>query len=155
MSPILVVMNHPNKQLMQKAIDIALQNYKQGNYAIAALVVKNDEVIAIAGETVFVDSDSTCHAEMNAMRQAMKKLHSASLKECYLYTTYEPCPMCTSAAIWAKMKGIVYGASREDINERFTWRVNIPAAEVIERSVPKLELYPEFMREVCRQLLLM
>lgn len=149
------VLTHPNKELMEQAIEKALLQYQQGNYAIAALVVKNDEVIALAGETIFVDMDGTCHAEIVAMRQAMKKLHSASLKECYLYTTYEPCPMCTSAAIWAKMKGIVYGASREDINERFTWRVNIPAAEVIERSEPKLELYPDFMREECKKLLLM
>ena len=148
-------MDHPNKELMEKIIDVALQDHQEGRHAIGALVIKDDEILAIGGATVFTDNDGTSHAEINVMREAMKKLNSCSLKDCYLYTTYEPCPMCTSAAIWAKMKGIVYGASREDPNVNFAWRVNIPAAEVVERSSPKLELYSEFMREECKQLLLM
>ncbi len=75
------------------------------------------------------------------------------LIDCYLYTTYEPCPMCSSAAIWAKMKGIIYGASREDRTDAYPWRVLIPAEEVIKQGTPILELYPEFMREECKKLL--
>lgn len=138
---------------MQKIIDLAQAKYQTGDHAVAALVVKDNEIIAEDVTTVIRDHDSTCHAEINVLRQAMKKLNSSTLKDCYLYTTFEPCPMCTSAAIWAKKKGIVYGASREDRTEDYPWRIMIPASEVIERGMPKLELWPEFMREECKELL--
>ena len=146
-------MIHPNKTVMQQAIKLARDTYTEGGHAIAAIIIKGDEVIAEAFTTVKRDNDATCHAEINALRSAMKKLQSRTLADCYLYTTYEPCPKCASAAIWAKMKGIIYGASREDRNEKHPWRIMIPAQEVIERSEPKLDLYPEFMREECKKLL--
>ncbi len=143
----------PNEIVMHRAIDFARAHHQESGHAVAALIVKDDQVIAEAITTVTQDQDSTCHAEINALRAAMKKLGTRTLVDCYLYTTYEPCPMCTSAAIRAKMKGIVYGASREDRNEKYSWRIMIPASEVIERGMPKLELYPEFMRDECRKLL--
>lgn len=146
-------MQHPNKNLMERLIILAKENYVESGHAVAALVVKDDEVVAEAVTTVARDKDSTCHAEINALRAAMKKLDSRTLVDCYLYTTFEPCPMCTSAAVWAKMKGIVYGASREDRTEHYPWRIMIPASEILERSTPKLELVSEFMREECRELL--
>ncbi len=138
---------------MERLIALAKSNYQQSGHAVAALVVRAGEVVSEATTTVVRDKDSTCHAEVNALREAMKKLDSRTLVDCYLYTTYEPCPMCTSAAIWAKMKGIVYGASREDRNDHYPWRIMIPAAEVLERGMPTLELYPEFMRPECKELL--
>jgi tRNA(Arg) A34 adenosine deaminase TadA len=146
-------MKHPNKDIMRRAIKLAIDKHKEGGHAVAAIIVKDDRIIAEAFTTINKNQDPTCHAEINAIRLAAKKLHSKKLEGCYLYTTYESCPMCTSAAIWARMKGIVYGASREDQTEKNPWRVMIPASEVIMRGIPKLELYPEFMREECKKLL--
>lgn len=147
-------MNHPNKEIMNRAIQIAQENYKEGGHAVAAIIVKDDEIIAEAFTTIRRDNDPTAHAEMNAIRMAAKKF-GKKLFDCYLYTTYEPCPMSTSAAIWARMKGIVYGASRDDQNEDYPWRVYVPSSEIVERSEPKLELYPEVMREECKKLLML
>lgn len=80
------------------------------------------------------------HPDENIMRKAIK-LAEVKYKE------------GGHAAIWARMKGIVYGASREDQTKEYSWRVNIPASEIISRSTPKLELYPEFMRDECKELL--
>jgi|ERR1051326_2110090 guanine deaminase len=147
-------MNHPNKEIMQQAIELALQNYKTiGGHAVFAIIVKNDEVIAEAYATVNQEQDPTCHAEINAIKIAAKKLGSKKLIDCWLYTTYEPCPMCAAAAVWGRMAGIVYGASREDQNELNPWRVAISAREVIDKSTPRLELYENFMREECKVLL--
>jgi tRNA(Arg) A34 adenosine deaminase TadA len=145
-------MIHPDQRLMKRAIQLAKDRYKEGGHAIAALVVCGEDVISEDITTVKRDFDTTCHAEMNALRQAMKVKHSRTLPECYLYTTFEPCPMCTSATIWAKMKGIIYGASRDDRTKEYPWKIYIPAQEVIDRSDSKLELYPEFMREECKKL---
>jgi len=148
-------MIHPNEEIMRTAINLAKEKYQEGGHAVAAIIVKGDEIIAKSYTTVIRDQDPTCHAEVNAIREAAKKLNSRVLDDCYLYTTYEPCPMCASAAVLAKMKGIVYGASRDDQNEKHPWRVYIPAAEIIKNGTPKLELYSEFMRDECKKLLIL
>ena len=149
----ILLMTHPNREIMQLAIDLAKNKYKEGGHAVASIIVKNDEIISECFTTIIRDKDPTAHAEMNAIREATRRLDSKTLEDCYLYTTYEPCPMCASAAIWAKLKGIVYGASRDDQTSTSPWRVYIPAKEVIANGTPELELYEEFMREDCKPLL--
>lgn len=145
-------MYQPKPEFMKNAIKLAYGNSKIGRLAVAAIVVKKDTIISAGLPTVDSDRDSTAHAEINAIRSASKKINSYKLEDCYLYSTYEPCPMCTSAAIWARMKGIVYGASGRDKNNRYAWRVLIPALQIIKRGEPKLELY-QFMERDCKKLL--
>lgn len=102
---------------MRRAINLAISTPKEGGDAVASIIVKDNEVVAEALTTI--NRDPTCHAEINAIRIAADKLNSNKLEDCYLYSTFEPCPMCTSAAIWARMKGIVFGASMEDETDRY------------------------------------
>lgn len=146
-------MTHPDKDIMTKCIKLAQDSLKKNGNAVGAIVVKNGKIISRGMTNIKIKNDSTCHAEINAIRLASKKLNNRYLNDCYLYTTYEPCPMCTSAAIWAKMKGIVYGASHKDRTPQEHWRIMIPAMDVIKRGKPKLELYQEFMRDQCIPLL--
>ncbi|MPM98901.1 tRNA-specific adenosine deaminase [bioreactor metagenome] len=80
-------------------------------------------------------------------------MKSKRLDDCYLYTTFEPCPMCTSAVIWAKMKGIVFGANMNDETEQCPQRIKIRCFNIIKKGTPKLELYSNFMRKECKELL--
>jgi tRNA(Arg) A34 adenosine deaminase TadA len=148
-------MNHPNEEIMMKAIKIAEDNVDNGKHAVAAIIVRDGEIISEAFTTIQRDNDPTKHAEMNAIREAAKKLDSYKLDRCWLYTTFEPCPMCATACIWAKMEGIVFGASMEDRNEKYTQRILIRSEEVIKHGTPKLKLHKNFMREECKQLLLL
>ncbi|MBN2459633.1 nucleoside deaminase [Candidatus Woesearchaeota archaeon] len=148
-------MNHPNKEIMSKAIKIAKDNVDNGKHAVAAIIVKDDKIISEAYTTIQRDNDPTKHAEINAIREAAKKLNSYKLEECWLYTTFEPCPMCTSACVWARMKGIVYGASMDDRNEKYAQRILIRTEEVLKHGTPKLKLHKDFMREECKKLLLL
>src|ERR1035437_1414584 len=110
--------NHPKKEFMERAIEEAKKSASAGQYALGAIVVNADgEIIATEHTTLHENNDPTCHAEVNAIRSACSVLKSRYLPGCWLYTTLEPCPMCTSAAIWAKMEGIVYGASKEDAQD--------------------------------------
>ncbi|HEX8227460.1 MAG TPA: nucleoside deaminase [Candidatus Saccharimonadales bacterium] len=143
----------PDTATMERAIQLARDNYQKGGHAIAAVIIKDSVVISEAYTTIILDNDPTAHAEMNAIRAAADRLGSRYLDDCYLYTTYEPCPMCTSAAIWAKCKGIVYGASHKDETPQAHWRVQIPSRTIIESGTPTLELYEEFLRNECRELL--
>ena len=143
----------PDKRFMEIAIQHANEGYRQGHHAVAAVVVRDNKVISTGVTSVARDIDPTAHAELNAIRAAAKAIGSRYLDGCYLYSTYEPCPMCTSAAIWARMQGIVFGASREDETKEYSWRVVIPATQVIKAGTPKLELIPHFMRDECKKLL--
>ena len=149
------------KEFMKAAIEEALRAKEMGDYAVGAVIVKNDEIIARAGNRIKIDKDSTQHAEVIVIREASKILDSRFLEGCVLYTTHEPCPMCATAAVWARLEGIVSGAKMEDMidykfkkgNNDFTWRtVDIPASEVLQKGDPKLFLVEEFMREECKKL---
>jgi len=142
---------------MQKAIEIAKESAKKGDYALGAVIVKDDKIIAIGTTNLKHENDPTVHAEIVAIRNACKKLNSKYLEDCILYTTHEPCPMCASAAIWAKMKGIVFGALVEDAKQKqgknFSWRqIDISCKEVLAKGIPKLELVEGFLREECLKL---
>lgn len=149
------------KRFMSKAIEIAKNSAKKGDYAVGAIIVKEGEIIAIGKTLLKQKNDPTVHAEIVAIRNACKKISSRFLKECILYTTHEPCPMCASAAIWARMKGIIFGASLEDaleyakskVSKEFTWRqINIKCKDILLNGDPKLELVEGFMREDCKNL---
>jgi len=135
---------------MQKAIELAKKKS-----AVACIIVKGDEIISKATTTVIQEKQPFRHAEINAIEKACKKLKSYFLRGCWLYTTFEPCPMCASACVWAKLDGIVYGASMKDRNENYTQRILIPCEKVLKHGTPKLKLHKEFMRKECKQLLLL
>jgi tRNA(Arg) A34 adenosine deaminase TadA len=146
-------MNHPNKEFMQQAIALAKESFELHGHAVAAVIVKDGNVIAQGVTTVITDKDSTAHAEINAIRQASEKLDDRYLQDCYLYTTFEPCPMCASAAIWAKMKGIIYGAGMNDASAQEHQRIKIASSDILSKGDPQLELHQEFMHEECVALL--
>ncbi|MDD5731474.1 MAG: nucleoside deaminase [Patescibacteria group bacterium] len=154
-------MHHPQKEFMEVAIKEAIRSAKKGQYALGAVVVLNDKVISIAHTTLHKIPDSSGHAEMNAIRKACKKLGSRYLEGAWLYTVQEPCLMCASVAVWAKMEGVVFGAFEKDalkifnkhVRSRFTWRqIMISAKEVLSKSDPKVKLYEGFMRDECIEL---
>ena len=70
--------------------------------------------MSVAHTTTHETNDATAHGEVNAIRVACKNSGSRYLFGCWLYTTLEPCSMRTSAAIWARVEGIVACATKED-----------------------------------------
>lgn len=157
---IYIIVLYVKKKFMLKAIEIAKKSSKMCEYPIGAIIVKNDEIISTGTVRRVVDGDPTSHAEIVAIREACKKLNSRSLKGCILYSTQECCPMCSSAAIWANVGGIVFGAFSEDTkcneSEKFTWRqINISCKEVLNNSSPKIELVEGFMRDECIKLIIL
>jgi len=74
-----------------------------------------DEIISLAHNTVRSSIDVTAHAEMNAIREACKKLDSTDLSGCEIYATFKPCSMCMEAIKRAGITKIYYGARPEDV----------------------------------------
>ncbi len=109
-------------KFMKLAIKEAEEGIKKGHGGpFGAVVVKNGEVIGKGHNQVVVNNDPTCHAEVDAIRQACANIKSFNLKGCDIYTTGEPCPMCLSAVLWANIEHIYYGCTISE-NEMIGFR---------------------------------
>lgn len=80
----------------------------------AVIVDSNNNIIAVASNTVLKDNDPTAHAEINAIRKACKKLNTHDLTGYKIYATGYPCPMCLSAIIWSNIKEVYYGTDLKE-----------------------------------------
>lgn len=102
-------------EYMDVAIDLSDDNFDK-NYGgpFGACIVKDGKIIGKGINRVLKDNDPTAHAEIIAIRNACKHINSYDLSGCELYTSCYPCPMCLSAIIWANIKTIYYGNSKED-----------------------------------------
>lgn len=101
---------------MEIAKDKSLEGSRknEGGPFGAVIVDKEGKIIAEGNNKVLSKKDPTAHAEIEAIRNACKKLNTHDLSEYILYTSCEPCPMCLSAIIWSNIKKVYYGCTKED-----------------------------------------
>jgi tRNA(adenine34) deaminase len=96
---------------MDLALKAAENAAKLGEVPIGCVVVRDNSVIAAAGNRTLTDRDPTAHAELLAIREAARTLGSERLTDCDLYVTLEPCPMCAGAISFARIRRLYYGAT--------------------------------------------
>ena len=105
-------------EYMKVAKELAEENLTtNAGGPFGACVVKDGEIIGRGSNKVISENDPTAHAEINAIREACKNIGSHDLSGCELYTSCYPCPMCLSAIIWANIKKVYYGNTKEDAAE--------------------------------------
>jgi len=103
---------------MQEAIRLSLEMMRAGKGGpFGAIIVRDGEVIGRGWNQVTSANDPTAHAEIVAIREACRKTGGFLLEGAELYASCEPCPMCLSAAYWARINRIYYAASRRDAAE--------------------------------------
>lgn len=100
---------------MRQCIDLALIAKRRGESPVGAIVVRNEKVIAEAMEAAKTHQDITYHAEIVAVRQATAFLHSQDLSNCVLYTTHEPCIMCSYMIRHTRISEVVVGRTSGEI----------------------------------------
>lgn len=104
-----------NKEFMQKAIELSIDNVKSGKGGpFGAVVVKDGKIIAQGANSVTSSNDPTAHAEVMAIREACKVLGTFQLDGCDIYTSCEPCPMCLGAIYWARPNKVYYANTKKD-----------------------------------------
>ena len=103
-----------SNKFMQHAIELSIKSVNQGTGPFGAVIVKENKIISEGFNIVTSANDPTSHAEIVAIRNACKNLNNFSLKDCSLYTTCEPCPMCLSAIYWARIDKVYYANTRSD-----------------------------------------
>ncbi len=140
------------RQWMDRAIDLATTSVAEGGGPFGALVVRDEEVVTSGNNQVTATLDPTAHAEVTAMRRACRELDMFSLDGCVLVTSCEPCPMCLSSALWARVDRILFAANRDDAayggfddrkfydlfetKPRSVWPVRVEQIDVPHRTRP-------------------
>jgi tRNA(adenine34) deaminase len=100
-----------HEYFMKFALNEASKTRKAKDVPVGAVVVHNNKIIGKGYNKVEQQIDTTCHAELTAIKLAIKKLNTKNLTGCSLYVTLEPCPMCAGAIVLARFKTVVFGAS--------------------------------------------
>lgn len=98
---------------MRKALAMAELAYDQGEIPVGAVLVCDGKVITKTHNQTELLHDATAHAEMLAITSGFAHFNSKYLKDCTLYVSLEPCPMCAAALYWAQVKTVVWGAKDE------------------------------------------
>ncbi|BAZ15301.1 CMP/dCMP deaminase zinc-binding protein [Calothrix sp. NIES-4071] len=137
-----------NEYFMRLAIEAA----KKGDAPYGAVIVKDNEVVTVAHNTVRQDSDPSAHAEINAIRKLTASLKNPSLEGYTIYTTGEPCPMCATACVWTGISQIVYGASIKDLMEVKQSQIDISCEEIIAKSFKNITVTRGVLRSECMEL---
>ena len=96
---------------MDLALKAAEKAGKSGEVPSGCVIVRDYEVIAMAGNRTLTDRDPTAHAEILAIRQAAEIIGTERLVDCDLYVTLEPCTMCAGAISLARIRRLYFGAS--------------------------------------------
>lgn len=111
-----------DKDYIKKCLSLAKQAKVRNEIPIGALIIQDGAIISKSHNLSISNNDPTAHAEINAIRDACKKINNYRLGNAVLYTTLEPCIMCIGAICEARINKVVFGAYsniKTDTNENF------------------------------------
>jgi guanine deaminase len=104
-----------HQDYLQQTIELAADNAGTGRGGpYGAIIVKNNQIIAAYANQVTHNLDPTAHAEIMAIRAACLYEQDFQLRDCILYSSCEPCPMCLGAIYWARLKQVYFACNRDD-----------------------------------------
>ena len=101
---------------------------------IGCVIVRDGRILAAERNHVAEHRDATAHAEIEAIRAAGVAFENGELRGATLYTTLQPCGMCTMASIWSKVSRIVYGAGRDDVHKMYFEARHIDTLDFVAKA---------------------
>ena len=108
------------ESLLRKTFNVARRSKTNGNLAYGCLLVGENGQVLLEGEnSVITEKDALGHAEINLIREASKLYSPEFLNTCTIYTSDEPCPMCSSAIFWGGIGKLVFGLSKNRFYREF------------------------------------
>ncbi|MDT7724819.1 MAG: guanine deaminase [Actinomycetota bacterium] len=110
----LSIADSDEQKWLKEAVRLATANVEAGGGPFGAVIVRDCEIIATGTNQVTPRLDPTAHAEVVAIRAACQAIGDYKLTGCVLVSSCEPCPLCLSAALWARVDRVLYTADRDD-----------------------------------------
>lgn len=137
-------------EFMIEAIKLAKKAYKKGEVPVGAVICKDGKIIGKGFNRKETKHSATCHAEIEAINKASKKLKDWRLNDCEMYVTLEPCAMCAGAILASRMKKVYIGAMEKNFgccgsaynlleSEKFTTKVECCYGIMEEESATLLK----------------
>ena len=102
-----------HRDYMARALELAAQAAEQGDVPVGCVIVREGEIIGEGRNRREENGDATAHAELEAIRDACRRVGSWRLHQCALYVTLEPCPMCAGGIINSRIREVRYGTRDE------------------------------------------
>lgn len=149
-------MNENDPRFLRASFIVASSARDNGNHPFGALLVdEHGRVVLAAENSVVTTQDCTAHAETNLMRKASSMYDREFLAKCTVYTSTEPCPMCSGAIFWANVRRVVYGLSEESLyeiaGEESEEALYLPCREVFERGKKRIEVVGPLLEDEARE----
>ena len=149
-------MDNDHTEFIQGAIDLAYKARNKGNHPFGAILVdEQGHVLLEAENTVVTENDCTGHAETNLIRLASNTYDADFLANCTLYTSTEPCPMCSGAIFWANVRRVVYGLSEESLykmtGEDSEDVLYLPCREIFAKGRKPIEVVGPVLEEEAKK----
>jgi len=138
--------------MMRLAIEEGKLSKQDGNQGYGAVVVWGNRILGKAHDTAATEKDPSLHAEVNAIRQAVHLLGDANLSGAVLFSTCEPCPMCSSLAVWSNLTTLAYGASIEENAKLGKGRILVTSREIVAKSPVAIEIIDGILENECMSL---
>lgn len=112
----MTITDQDHANFLQQAVDESRRSVEIGGFPVGVLIVREGKIIARGISNGKALHDPTSHAEIDAIRKACSTLSTRSLKDCVLYSSMAPCPMCMSACTWASIPTIWFAIGREKLD---------------------------------------
>lgn len=106
-----------DEEFMREAIRLSKLAVEHGNEPFGAVLVKDDKIVFSNENQIYTRHDPTFHGEAGLIREFCAQTAITDLSEYTMYSSCEPCFMCSGALVWVKLGRLVYGASNEELEE--------------------------------------
>lgn len=132
---------------MKEAIRLSEQAVAHGNEPFGAVLVKDGQIVFENENQIYTKNDPSFHAEMGLIRRFCAETGITDLSGYTLYSSCEPCFMCSGAMVWVKLGRLVYGATNTDLENIFGDAGCNCSGIVFEHSGHKPEVTAGVLRE--------
>jgi tRNA(Arg) A34 adenosine deaminase TadA len=136
---------------LRQAIALAESAVEHGNHPFGAVLVRDGQVLLRAENTIFTGNDITNHAETNLVRMAVAQYSFDFLRDCILYTSTEPCSMCTGALYWSGISSVVFACSERRLTEITGGGLNISCRDVLRNASRPVTIIGPLLEEAADQ----
>lgn len=148
------MISEQDEHWMREAIAVARSKGSDpASSPLGCVIVRDGKVISAERNQTQELPDATAHAEMMAIRRACEGIGEMELRDATLYSTLQPCGMCTMASIWSKVGRVVYGAGRDDVHRMYFEAKHIDTLDFITEAYrDDIEVTGGCLREECAKL---
>jgi tRNA(Arg) A34 adenosine deaminase TadA/GNAT superfamily N-acetyltransferase len=127
-----------DEALVRRAIQLSADAAAKGNEPFGALIAKDGQIILEAENTVSTAQNVTNHAETNLVRMAVQKYDEAFLSGCVLYTSTEPCAMCSGAIYWSGIGAVVFACSEKRLSDYSGLALSVPCRNILHSGTHEI-----------------